>query len=368
MKTFIAFVRKEFYHIMRDRRTLLILFGMPIAQVMIFGFALNNEINNAGIAILDRSNDYESQQLILKLENSSYFHLTGLVQSEAEIENSFRNNESKLAVIIPVHFGNDLKAGKNPQVRIVGDASDPNQAQVLVSYAKAVVFDFIKTKQPGAAKMPITTAQPRMLFNPELKAVYQFVPGVMGLILLLVSAMMTSLTIAREKEMGTMELLLISPLRPFHIILGKVAPYWVLSFLNALLIIALGVFVFGMPVNGSFLLLMVVTLIFSFASLALGIFISSKSNSQLVAMFLSMFALLLPTLLLSGFIFPIENMPLPLRAISNIIPARWFIELIKGIMIKGSPLALMIKPFVVLCIITLFFTVAGIRGIKSRIA
>ncbi len=389
MKTFLAFVKKEFFHILRDRRTLLILFGMPIAQILIFGFALNNEINNAGIVILNRAGDYESKQLISKFENSAYFNLQAPIFNEAQIEQAFQDNSAKVAIIIPPDFGESLQPHPQPfpsvegsissspptvgevrrgQLRIIGDATDPNQAQTLVNYAKATVADFLKQKQNSSAELPITKAQPRMLFNPELKAVYQFVPGVMGLILLLVSAMMTSLTIAKEKELGTMELLLISPLKPFHIILGKVAPYWVLSFLNAVIIILLGVFVFGMPIKGSIPLLLLVTLIFSFASLALGIFISSKSNSQLVAMFLSMFALLLPTLLLSGFIFPIENMPLPLQVISNIVPARWFIELIKGIMIMGSPLSLMLKPFIVLCIITLFFTIAGIKGIKTRLS
>ncbi|MFY0674802.1 MAG: ABC transporter permease [Bacteroidia bacterium] len=368
MKTFLTFIRKEFYHILRDRRTLLILFGMPISQILIFGFALNNEINNAGIVVLNRAGDYESKQLISKFENSAYFNLQDPVFTENEIEQSFQNNSAKVAVIIPVDFGKELLNNKRPKIRIVGDATDPNQAQTLVNYAKATVADYLNQKQKSKLELPITEAKPRMLFNPELKSVYQFVPGVMGLILLLVSAMMTSLTIAREKELGTMELLLISPLKPFHIILGKVAPYWVLSFLNAIIIILLGVFVFGMPIKGSIPLLLLVTLIFSFASLALGIFISSKANSQLVAMFLSMFALLLPTLLLSGFIFPIENMPLPLQVISNIVPARWFIELIKGIMIMGSPLSLMIKPFVILCIITFVFTVAGIRGVKPRLS
>ncbi|MBI1185580.1 ABC transporter permease subunit [bacterium] len=367
MKTFLAFVKKEFFHILRDRRTLLILFGMPIAQILIFGFALNNEINNAGLVVLNRAGDYESKQLLAKFQNSTYFNLQDPVFTEAAIEQAFKDNRAKVALIIPLDFGKNMQAG-NEQLRIIGDATDPNQAQTLVNYAKAIIADYLQQKQNTNTQLPITTAQPRMLFNPELKAVYQFVPGVMGLILLLVSAMMTSLTIAKEKELGTMELLLISPLKPFHIILGKVAPYWVLSFLNAVIIIILGVFVFGMPVNGSVPLLLLVTLIFSFASLALGIFISSKANSQLVAMFLSMFGLLLPTLLLSGFIFPIENMPLPLRIISNIVPARWFIELIKGIMIKGSPLSLLIKPFLVLCFITVVLTIAGIKGIKTRLS
>lgn len=368
MKQYLAFVKKEFRHIFRDRRTLLILFGMPLAQVMIFGFALNNEVDNAGMVIWDMSGgDYESIQLQNRLDASSYFYTTAITHSEKEVEEAFRSGDARLAVIIPERFGEKMLNGEKPAIRIISDATDPNQAQVLTSYASAIITAHVKGRAQTVQEAPVVTPVPRMLFNPELRAVYMFVPGVMGFILLLVSAMMTSLTIAREKELGTMELLLVSPLYPAHIIFGKVTPYWLLSFVNAIVIVFLGMSVFGMPMNGSVLLLTGSCLLFSLTALSLGIFISARANSQMTAMFVSMMGLLLPTILLSGFIFPIENMPWVLQAISNIIPARWFIIIIKGLMIKGSGLAVLWKPIGILALITLVLSAAAIRSVKPRL-
>ncbi|MCF8257616.1 MAG: ABC transporter permease [Flavobacteriales bacterium] len=367
MKQYLAFVKKEFRHIFRDKRTLLILFGMPVAQVMIFGFALNNEIDNAGVAIYDMSGDYESTLLQNRLNASSYFFIERECESTDCIEESFRQGKARVGIIIPHNFGKDLLTGQKPEIKIVSDASDPNQAQVLTSYATAIILSHVRDRASVVQQAPVVNAIPRMIFNPELKAVYMFVPGVMGFILLLVSAMMTSLTIAREKELGTMELLLVSPLRSWHIIFGKVTPYWLLSFMNAIIVVLLGITVFDMPMNGSVPLLLASCLLFSLTALALGIFISSKANSQMTAMFVSMMGLLLPTILLSGFIFPIENMPIVLRVISNIIPAKWFILIIKGLMIKGSGMSILWKPISILAFITLLFGIAAIKNVKPRL-
>ncbi|MEZ4720477.1 MAG: ABC transporter permease [Flavobacteriales bacterium] len=367
MKQFLAFVKKEFRHIFRDRRTLLILFGMPVAQVMIFGFALNNEVENAGVVVYDMAGDYESTTLINHLDASSYFFVERMAHQVEDIEESFRQNKARLGIMIPADFGSKLLRGEQPAIKIVSDASDPNQAQVLTSYAKAIILTHVRDRAQIQVEMPIVQAVPRMIFNPELKAVYMFVPGVMGLILMLVSAMMTALTIAKEKELGTMELLLVSPLRSAHIIFGKVTPYWALSFLNALIIVLLGITVFDMPMNGSVFLLTLSCLLFSLCALALGIFISARANSQLTAMLVSMMGLLLPTILLSGFMFPIENMPMILQVISNIIPAKWFIILIKGLMIKGSGMDMLWMPMGVLVLITLVLSVAAIKNVKPRL-
>ncbi|NQV52564.1 MAG: ABC transporter permease [Flavobacteriales bacterium] len=367
MKKYFAFVKKEFRHIFRDKKTLLILFGMPVAQILIFGFALNNEVSDAGVVVYDMSGDYESEQLRTTINASNYFHEVAQVHSIQEIEASFKAGNAKLAVIIPRELGNDLRNGRKSTLKVIADASDPNEAQMLVAYMTAVTMKGTRGKVDAKMELPLVTAEPRMIFNPELKSVYMFVPGVMGFILLLVSAMMTSLTIAKEKEFGTMELLLVSPLRSTHIIFGKVTPYWILSFINAMIIIILGITVFDMPLNGSVTLLIAICLLFSLTALALGIFISSRSNSQMTAMFISMLGLLLPTILLSGFIFPIENMPIVLRGVSHIIPARWFIIIIKGIMIQGAGLSILLKPFGILGLITLFFSVAAIRGVKPRL-
>jgi len=368
MKKYLAFVTKEFRHILRDKRTLLILFGMPMAQVMIFGFALNNEVDNAGVAIYNMAGDYESVLLENKINASSYFHIYRQCENIEGIERSFQEGKAKIGIVIPNNYGSELLRGEIPVIQILNDASDPNQAQVLSSYAKAIIQRQVNGRAEISVVPPVIRIQPRMIFNPELKAVYMFVPGVMGLILLLVSAMMTSLSIAREKEQGTMELLLVSPLNSAHIIFGKVTPYWLLSFINAMIIIFLGIAVFDMPMNGSFIALTLCCLLFSLTALALGIFISSRSNSQMTAMFISMMGLLLPTIMLSGFIFPIENMPVVLRVISNIIPAKWFIIIIKGLMIKGSGLGLLLKPIGILAFITLVFGIASIKSIKPRLS
>lgn len=368
MKQYFAFVKKEFRHIFRDKRTLMILFGMPVAQVLIFGFALNNEVDDAGIVIWNQSDDYESVNLTNRLEASAYFHIENAVHSAEDLEASFKNNSAKIGIIIPPNFGHDLGNQMRPEIKIVADASDPNQAQVLTAYAKAIMMEQVNERATiSASSAPILNPIPRMIFNPELKAVYMFVPGVMGFILLLVSAMMTSLTIAKEKELGTMELLLVSPLSSGHIILGKVTPYWLLSFLNAVIIILLSISVFDMPINGSKLMLAASSLLFSLCALALGIFISAKANSQMTAMFVSMLGLLLPTILLSGFIFPIENMPLPLQIISNAIPAKWFIMIVKGLMIKGSGFAALWKPISVLAFTTILLGIAAIKSVKPRL-
>jgi drug efflux transport system permease protein len=367
MKSFLAFVKKEFYHIIRDKRTLLILFGMPVAQVLLFGFALTNDISEAKFAVLDESKDAGTLQLQEKMDASSYFHLVKELKNEKEIPGIFQRNEARLVIIFPQDFSEKLQEGKDPAIRLVSDASDPNLAEELISYASSIIQDYVQKQRVNIQTTPMVVPQMRMLFNPELKSVYMFVPGVMGLILLLVSAMMTSLTIAREKEFGTMELLLVSPLKPIHIIVGKVAPYWLLAFINSMIIILLGVFVFHMPLNGSVILLVLSCLLFSFTALSLGIFISARANSQMTAMFASMLGLLLPTLLLSGFIFPIENMPWLLRMISYIIPARWFIVIIKGLMIKGTGIALLWKSFLILIIMTIILMIAGIKSVKSRL-
>ncbi|MCB0760716.1 MAG: ABC transporter permease [Flavobacteriales bacterium] len=367
MRQFLAFVKKEFRHIFRDRRTLLILFGMPVAQVMIFGFALNNEVENAGVAIFDMSMDYESTLLINHIDVSSYFFVDRTCRNIECIEDAFRTNTARLGIVIPADFGSKLWRGENPAIKIIGDASDPNQAQVLTTYAKAIIQSHLAERASVTIELPILRSTSRMVFNPELKAVYMFVPGIMGFILLLVSAMMTSLTIAREKELGTMELLLVSPLRSAHIIFGKVAPYWLLSFVNAIIIVLLGIVVFDTPMNGSVVLLTMSCLLFSLTALALGIFISARSSSQMTAMLISMMGLLLPTILLSGFIFPIENMPVVLQVVSNVIPAKWFIILIKGLMIKGSGINMLWKPFAILLFITVLLSIAAIRNVKPRL-
>ena len=367
MKQFRGFVIKEFYHIFRDYRTMVILFGMPLIQILLFGFAITNEIKDAGIAVLDNSKDHITQQITNKLTSSGYFKLEKNLTNYNEIEESFRKGKVKEVIIFENNFAQKLEKEKRANIQIIADASDPNTASLLSNYTEQIInkyqADLMKDK-----KLPMQiNAEIKMLYNEELKGVFMFVPGTITILLMLISAMMTSISITREKELGTMEILLASPLKPIQIIIGKVVPYVFISFIIALIVLVLGFTVFGMPVQGSLVLLMGECLLFIIMALSLGIFISTVAKTQQVAMMLSMFVLMLPTILLSGFIFPIENMPLPLQIFSHIIPPRWFIIIIKAIMLKGVGLQYIWKETLILLIMTFVFIGLSIKKFKIRL-
>lgn len=362
-----AFIKKEIYHIFRDYRSMLILFGMPVIQVLIFGFAITNEIKDARIAVLNQSGDELSIRLVSKLTSSGYFKVDRILGSSDQIEPAFREGKVKQVIVIPADFSADFGKRQPVQIQILGDASDPNTANMLKNYSTAILNAF-QLEEMGQPAFPVEIkVEPMLFYNPELKGVYLFVPGTIAVILMLVSAMMTSISIAREKELGTMEVLLVSPLRPVQIIVGKVLPYVVLSFVNAIVILALGRFVFGVPVVGSIVLLLAEVLLFIVMSLSLGIFISTVSPTQQVAMLLSMFVLMLPTILLSGFVFPVENMPVILQWISHIMPSKWFIIIVRDIMLKGSGIGYLWKETVIILGMALVFIVLSIKNFKYRL-
>jgi len=367
MNRFIGFVKKEFHHIFRDPRTMLILFGMPIAQILIFGYVVSNEITDVRIGIYDKSKDHVTHEITNKITSSGFFILHENLNSEEEIEAAFKRGIVREVVVFEPNFAKNLERDGSAAVQIIADASDANTANIVSNYTQAIINSYVKTELMAQGMPYQIVPEVRMLYNDELKGVYMFVPGTMALILMLVSAMMTSISIAREKELGTMEILLVSPLKPLPIVIGKVIPYMVLSFVNAIVIIALSYFVFGMPIQGNLVFLMLETLLFIFMALSLGILISTVSNSQMVAMFISMFALLLPTMLLSGFIFPVENMPKVLQWISSIMPAKYFITIIKNIMIKGSGIGIIWKETLILVGMTVFFLAMSIKKFKVRL-
>ncbi|MCK4568813.1 MAG: ABC transporter permease [Bacteroidales bacterium] len=362
-----GFIIKEFYHIFRDVRTMVILFGMPVVQVLIFGFAISTEIKDAEIAILDYSRDNMSLELSNKIISSDYFILSENLEDESQIEKVFQAGKVKEVIIFGDHFARNLEKEQSASIQIIADASDPNTANLLVNYTTGIIRNYMAEKM-GEQGMPIEIkTEYKMLFNPELKSVFMFIPGTITVLLMLVSAMMTSISIAREKELGTMEVLLVSPLKPIQIVLGKVIPYVVLSFVNAITILLLAFFVFGMPVQGSVILLLAESLLFIIMALALGIFISTVSNSQQTAMMLSMFALMLPTILLSGFIFPIENMPEVLQWLCNLMPTKWFIIIVKDIMLKGVGLAHIWQETLIIIGMTILFIGLSIKKFKIRL-
>lgn len=365
-RTFLAFVKKEYFHILRDRRTLLILFGMPIVQVIIFGFTITNEFKNASVAVLDQSKDHLSRELIGHLGASGHFRLVADLKNYNEIHNHFAKGAIKMAIVIPNDFAAKY-ADNNVQIQLIADGTEPNYATTLVNYATSMILAFQQRKNELLQIPYRVDIETRMVYNPELKSVYNFVPGVIALILMLISAMMTALTIAKEKEQGTMELLLVSPLPPMLIILGKVTPYILLSFINAVVILAMGVFVFQMPIVGNLALLLGVCVLFVLTSLSLGIFISTKANTQQTAMMVSLMALMMPTMLLSGFVFPVESMPLVLQIISKVIPATYFIDILKNVMLKGTGLDFIWYGTTILTGMTLFFLIVSWKNFKIRL-
>ena len=367
MKRFLAFVNKEFKHILRDYRTLLILFGMPIAQILLFGFAITNEIKDAKIAILDFAKDNTTQQISNKILSSGYFLLYKNLNSIKDIEPAFKEGIIKEVIIFESDFGKNLEKTKLANVQIIADASDPNLANMLIGYTSSIIQDFQKDISSGKTLPPMINTDIKMQFNPNLKSVFMFVPGLMAVILLLVSAMMTSISIAKEKELGTMEILLVSPLNPLQIIVGKVIPYFFIALINYIVVIVLAKYVFLVPIAGSFVLLVLESILFLITALSLGILISTVSNNQQTALMISLSALMLPTIILSGYIFPIENMPLPLQIISNIIPAKWFIIIVRGIMLKGVSFSYIIVETFVLIGMTLFFILLSVKKFKIRL-
>ncbi len=367
MKRFRGFIVKEFNHILRDFRTLLILFGMPAVQLLVFGYVVTNELKDIRIAIYDPSGDRYTRDITGKIMSSGYFIFDGYLESEGEIERKFREGDVKQVIVFEPGFGRKLTRDKSADIQLLADASDANTANLVVGYTSAIIHDYmLELRKAGGAKMQIVP-EIRMMYNENMAGTYMFVPGVMALILMIVSALMTSITITREKEMGTMETLLASPLKPAQIVLGKVTPYVVLSFINAATIVAMGYFVFGLPVQGNLGLLFLECLLFISVALSLGIFISTMVDTQQMAMFASMLMLMLPTILLSGFIFPVENMPAILQWLSYIVPAKYFIIIVKSIMLKGTGLAFIWKETLVLAAMMLIFIAGSVRRFKIRL-
>jgi ABC-2 type transport system permease protein len=368
MKQFISFVRKEFYHVFRDSKTLILLFGMPIAQIILFGFALTNEIKNSKIAVYDNAKDNYSRGIIDKLEASRSFELERMIGSQDDLEAVFKSGKIKLAVVFPANFEDDLLHANRGKVQLITDASDPNTATTLTNYASSIIADYQREmNQPISVPYRIST-DTRMIYNPQLKGAYNFVPGVMALVLLLVCVLMTSVSIVREKEKGTMEILLVSPFNPILVIISKAVPYFLLSLVNLSVILLLSTKLLGMPINGSIFLLYVASSILILVALALGLLISNNTASQQVAMLISLMGMLMPTLLFTGFMFPLENMPVPLQIIANIVPSKWYYIIVKSVMIKGLGIEALWKELLILSGMALLLLYVSVKTFKNRLA
>lgn len=368
MKQFIIFVRKEFRHIFRDRKSLLIIILMPIVQIILFGFALTNEIKNSNIAVLDNAKDESSRAIIQRLDASRYFNVAMNLNTQQEIEAAFKSGKIRLVVVFEPAFRESLLHTNHAQVQLIADASDPNTATTVTNYASNIISDYQKELNGNVQVPYLIKPEIRMLYNPQLKGAYNFVPGVMAMILILIAAMMTSVAIVREKEINTMEVLLVSPLKPLLFILSKAIPYIFLSLVNVITILIVSVTLLEVPINGSLFLLMGESLLFIITAVSLGLMISNLTKTQQEAQMFSLMTLLLPTLLLGGFMFPIESMPLPLRIISNIVPSKWFFLIVKNVMIKGLGFSAVWKESLVLVAMSLFLLGISFKKFKTRLA
>jgi ABC-2 type transport system permease protein len=337
MKAFLSILLKEFIHILRDRVSLFLILAMPIALILLFGFTISTEIRNAKISILDQSKDTQSKQLIENITASGYFQVVNFLNTETEIDNDFKNKQIKIAMIIPPRFEESLEIDHIANIQIINDVSDINIASILNNYLRSVFHDFIMeyNSQKNATENPISIVT-TMQYNPELNSVYMFVPGIITLIMIIITALMSSITLAREKETNTMNMMLITTVKKINIAIGKVIPYMILSLISTVFILIISVFVFHMPIKGSLGLLIFLCIIFMFTAASFGLLISAVSKTQLDAMMVTMMGLFLPTVLLSGFLFPLDNMPLFFQWLADVFPAKWFILAIKDVMLKGA--------------------------------
>jgi ABC-2 type transport system permease protein len=367
MNQLLTFIKKEFKHVFRDKKTLLMLFGLPTVQILLFGFALTNEIKNTRVTVLDYAQDNTSKELINKIDNSKYFDITSYVKNEEDLEAEFRKGNAKIGVVFPAGLNADLKHIKKAQIQLIADASDPNSATTITNYFNNIVNDYNGIKINRIQPPMQIQAEVRMLYNPELKGAPNFVPGVIALVLMLVCTMMSSVSIVREKELGTMEILLVSPFNPIYIIISKLTPYMIISIFNLIIILVLSVTLLDLQIKGSITLLIFASALFILTSLAIGLLISTTAKTQQSAMMISLTGMLLPTLLLTGFMFPIENMPLPLRLLSNIVPSRWFFIIIKNVMLKGLGIASIWKQLLILSAMCAFLLRLSIKKFKIRL-
>jgi ABC-2 type transport system permease protein len=367
MKQLLSFIRKEFYHILRDRTTVMILLLMPVIQIILFGFALTTEVKNTEVAVLAPTNDDASNRIIDRINASAYFDVVKRIQTADEIQPIFRDAKAKLVVVFEDHFAEKLHQTGKAHIQLIADATDPNAATSFTFYASNIINSY-QQELAGPATNPYQiTPEVKMLYNPQMIGAFNFVPGVLGMIMLLICAMMTSIAIVREKEMGTMEILLVSPMKPIYIILSKITPYFVLSFVNFATIMLLSVFVLKVPIAGSLMSLVAVSLLYIFVSLALGLLVSTLTNSQQAAMLISGMGLMLPVMLLSGMIFPVENMPVALQWLSDIVPAKWYISAVKSIMIKGLGISSVLKEVSILGLMSFVLVGISVKKFKIRL-
>jgi ABC-2 type transport system permease protein len=351
MKQFISFVIKETKHILRDKRTMLILFGMPVVMMLLFGFAITTDVKNVRTIVVTSQMDHQTQQAVERLSQSEYFTITRSVATPQEAERLIRSQQADMAVV----FASDY-ASKKSGLQLIVDGADPNMAQQWINYAQQTIVN---------SQLPTVNSQ--LLYNPQMKSAYNFVPAIMGMLLMLICAMMTSISIVREKERGTMEVLLVSPVRPLIVIIAKAVPYLVLAFTILIVILLMARYVLGVPLVGSLLWIIVVSIIYILLALSLGLLISNVAQTQLVALLLSAMVLLMPVVMLSGMMFPVESMPQVLQWIATVIPPRYYIEAMRKLMIMGVGISEVAKEVAILAGMTALLLTVALKKFKTRL-
>jgi ABC-2 type transport system permease protein len=367
VSAFRGLLRKEVLHILRDRRTLFVVLFMPILQVILFGYAIRTDVSAIRLAFVEPSPDATTVELRNRFAATDAFRVVRVLPNAAPLDGLFASGAIQEAVVLDADFADRLARGLPARVLVVADASEPNSGSAMQSYALAVIQGYERDLASRGGGLRIT-AEARMRFNPTRESTNLFVPGLIAFVLTIVSALMTAISLTREKETGTMEILLVSPLRPLEIIVGKVLAYLVIGFLSVLLVVGEARMVFAVPLRGSLTLLLAEGVLYILTSLSLGILISSRTSSQRVAMIGALAGTMLPTMLLSGFIFPIESMPWPLRAIANVVPAKWFVVIARGIMLKGIGLEYLWPQTLILSSMTVLLVAAATRSFRIRLA
>ncbi len=351
MKQFISFVIKEAKHILRDKRTMLILFGMPVVMMLLFGFAITTDVKNVRTVVVTSQMDHQTQQAIEQLSQSEYFTITATVGTPQAAERLIRSQQADMAVVFASNF-----ASKKNGLQLIVDGSDPNMAQQWTNYARQVIVN-----------SQLSIINSKMLYNPQMKSAYNFVPAIMGMLLMLICAMMTSISIVREKERGTMEVLLVSPVRPLIVIIAKAVPYLVLAFVILIVILLMAHYVLGVPLAGSLFWIIMVSIIYILLALSLGLLISNVAQTQLVALLLSAMVLLMPVVMLSGMMFPVESMPQVLQWIAAVVPPRYYIDAMRKLMIMGVGISDVMKEVIILVSMTALLLTIALKKFKVRL-
>ena len=364
MNQFISFVIKETKHIVRDRRTMLILFGMPVVMMLIFGFAITTDVRNVKVTVVTAVMNPRIQQVVQRIDASEYFVGTHTVSTTQEAKQLLADHQADMAIVFSNDFANE-RYSEQANVQFLVDYTDPNMAEQRVSYIQQIIMDELRSQQTVQQQ---AIANTKLLYNPQMKSAYNFVPGIMGMLLMLICAMMTSVSIVREKERGTMEVLLVSPVKPLYIMIAKTVPYFVLSIFILISILLISKFILAVPIEGSVITILAVSLLYIVLALALGMLISVVSQTQVVALLISGMLLIMPSTMLSGMIYPIESMPTVIQYISTIVPTRWYVSAIKKVMIMGVGVNMIYEELIIMLGMTLLFLGIALKKFKIRLS